>query len=88
MARNGYDVREAVLYKVQDVLNKPRVSAYTPQSLVEVVRHLLSVAYDERKLDKLLHKDSGPRSWWLEDIDYNFATQKLQRVVDILSDEP
>jgi hypothetical protein len=85
---SNYNLREVVLSKVQDVLNKPRVSAYTPSSLVEVVRHLLSLSYDDKKLEKLLYRDSGSRSWWLEpDLNYEYVVSKLQKTVDVLYDD-
>lgn len=88
MAKFNFDMREVVLSKVQDVLNKPRVSAHTPSSLVEVTRHLLSLCYDDRRMEKLLYKDSGSKAWWLEDgLDYPFVVSKLQKVVDALYDE-
>lgn len=85
---SNYNMREVVLSKVQEVLNKPRVSAYTPSSLVEVVRHLLSLSYEDKRLEKLLYRESGSRSWWLEpDLSFEYVTDKLQKVVNVLYDE-
>ena len=94
MAKNSNvsrEVKELVLAKVQDVLNKPRVSAFSPESLVEVIRHLLSLGFDNSKVEKLLYRDySGAKAWWLSDegtLDFNTAQYRLQKAIDILYDE-
>jgi hypothetical protein len=94
MAKNSNvsrEVKELVLAKVQDVLNKPRVSAYSPSSLVEIVRHLLSLGFDNNKIEKLLYKDySTSKAWWICDegeIDFSTTQFRLQRTVDALYDE-
>lgn len=83
-----FEVKELILNKVNEVLQKPRVNAYSPESLVEVVRHLLSIAFEDKKIEKFLYKDSGPRAWWLEEgLTYEFVTNKLQKVSDFLYDD-
>ena len=85
------EIKELVLAKVQDVLNKPRVSAYSPASLVEITRHLLSLGFGNGRVEALLYKDySGSKAWWLCDeseLDFSTTQHRLQKAVDILHDE-
>lgn len=83
------ELRNTVLNKVNLILEKPRVSAYTPQALVEVVCTLLSLAYNETKFQKHMFKEynSTSKPWWLnEDLDYQTATLRLRRLAEFLSD--
>jgi len=83
------ELREVVIGKVETILSKPRVSAYTPQALVEVVYALLSLVYDEKKYEKYMYKEyGGSRPWWLsDDIDYPTAVTRLQKLVLLLKDD-
>lgn len=86
------EIKELVLAKVQDILNKPRVSAYSPTSLVEIVRHLLSLGFGNGRVETLLYKDySGSKAWWLvsseEELDFSTTQHRLQKAVDVLYDE-
>lgn len=83
------DTREAVLNKVNTILSKPRVNAYTPQALVEITCSLLSLAYNERKFQNYMSKEYGSTSkpWWLnEDLDYPTAVHRLTNLVNFLKD--
>lgn len=82
-------LREAVLNKVDTMLEKPRTSAYTPQALVESVCAVLSLAYNEHKFQKHMYKEYNAHSkpWWLnEDLDYPTAVSRLRGLVDLLRD--
>ncbi len=83
------ELRELVMNKVEAIIAKPRVSAYTPQALVEVVYALLSLVYDERKFEKYMHREyGGSRPWWLnDDVDYPIAVTRLQKLVLLLKDD-
>lgn len=83
------DIRSAVLNKVDTILTKPRVSAYTPQALVEVVCSILSLAYNEHKFQKHMYKEFGSSSkpWWLnDDLDYPTATNRLKMLIEYLKE--
>jgi len=83
------EMKEVVLAKVEAVLSKPRVSAYTPQALVEITCALLSLAYNENKFQKFMFKEFGSHSkpWWLnEDLDYLTAVSRMKSVVEYLKD--
>lgn len=84
------EIKELVLTRVQDILNKPRTSAYSPISLVEIVRHMLSLGFDNNKVEKLLYRDSGAKAWWIcdeADLDFSTTQHRLQKTVDVLYNE-
>jgi len=87
-----FDIKMAniVLNKCDEVLAKPRVNAYTPQALVEIIYAILSISFDQRKFEKKMFMDysSGSKPWWLsDDLDYPTATTRLQNLVNSLRDE-
>jgi len=79
-------VKEMVLKRVYEILKNPRVNAYTPQSLVEIVCSLLSLSFDKRKMEKRMFKQyGGNRPWWLNgDLDYPTAVNRLGEMVEFL----
>ncbi len=82
-------MKEAVLAKVEAILLKPRISAYTPQSLVEVVCAILSLAYSEQKCQKYMFREFGSYSkpWWLcEDLDYPTVVNRMKTMVEYLKE--
>jgi len=89
MVNNFAEVRGVVLDRVQMLLEKPRVSAYTPQALVEVICNLLALGWDEYKFNKYMFKEynSYSRPWWLsEDLDYPIAVNRLKNLTEYLAD--
>lgn len=83
------DTRNAVLSKIDNILSKPRVNAYTPQALVEIVCSLLSLSYNERKFQNYMFKEYGSHSkpWWLnDDLDYPTAVTRLTNLVNFLKE--
>ena len=83
------EIREAVLAKIETILAKPRVSAYTPQALVEMVCTLLSLSYNENKFQKYMFREFGSHSkpWWLsEDLDYTLAVSRLKNLIEYLKE--
>jgi len=86
---SNQEMLEAVLDKVEHILEKPRVNSYSPQSLVEVVYSLLSLVYDEYKFTKYMFREysSTSRPWHLgEGLDYTIVTNRLRKLVDFLKD--
>jgi len=88
----NFDIKIAkiILDKCDDILAKPRVNAYTPQALVEMIYAILSISFDQRKFEKKMFLDysSGAKPWWLsEDLDYPTATNRLQNLINNLKDE-
>ncbi len=81
-------IRQLILNNVISILEKPRVNAYTPQALVEIVYALLSVCFDRKSFEKKMFDNySGNKPWWLsEDLDYSIATQRLKKLVLSLQD--
>jgi len=82
------DMARVVLSKCKEVLVKPRVSAYTPQSLVEVVYGILSISFDQKHFEKEMFLEYSSKPWWLsEDLDYVTATTRLKKLVSNLEGE-
>lgn len=82
-------IAKVVLDKCDEVLAKPRVNAYTPQALVEIVYAILSICFDQTRFEKKMYMDysSGNRPWWLnDDLDYPTAVNRLQNLVNSLRD--
>jgi hypothetical protein len=86
---NNSEVRELTLNKIDYILKNPRVNAYTPQSLVEVVCALLSLSFDKREFERRMFNEyGGNRPWWLnEDLDYPTTVHRLQKLVETLREE-
>ena len=84
------EMAKVILNKCEEILAKPRVNAYTPQALVEIIYSILSIAFDQRRFEKrmFLEYSSGSKPWWLsEDLDYVTATNRLKNLVINLRDE-
>jgi hypothetical protein len=84
------EMGKCVLNKCDEILAKPRVNAYTPQSLVEIIYAILSISFNQQDFEKrmFLEYSSGSKPWWLsEDLDYPTATKRLQALTDTLRDE-
>ena len=89
-AKTGSNIRSAIFGELQAVLSKPRTSAYSPQSLVEVCYALMDVVYDDRRHVKYMNREyaTGGRAWYLDDgLDFGIATIRLQKMVDKYKDE-
>ncbi len=82
------DITELVLNRVDHILEKPRVSAHSPEALVEICFNLLSLAFDENKFQKYMFKEwGGARAWWLaDDFDYPTAVNRLKKLVGLMKD--
>lgn len=81
-----FDVKIAniILDKCDEILAKPRVNAYTPQSLVEMMYAILSISFDQKQFEKkmFLEYSSSSRPWWLSsDLDYTTAVTRLKSLV-------
>lgn len=84
------EVARIVLNKCEQVLTRPRVNAYTPQALVEIVYSILSISFDQCRFEKRMFMEygSGSKPWWLDgDLDYPTATNRLRNLVDSLKEE-
>lgn len=84
------EIANIILNKCEEVLAKPRVNAYTPQALVEIIYTLLSISFNQRQFEKQMFEEysNSSRPWWLNsDLDYPTAVNRLEKLISSLRDE-
>ena len=83
------DIKELVLNRVEKMLSKPRTSAHSPLALAEVVYGCLNLVYEDRRYERYMNYDyPGSRPWYFDDnLDFQIATTRLQKLVMRLRDE-
>jgi hypothetical protein len=83
------DIKELVFSRIENILAKPRTSAHSPISLVEVVYGCLYLVYEDRRYERYMNDEyPSSKAWYFEEgLDFQIVVNRLQKLMSKLHDE-